>query len=429
MNILYSDDTIDLFRVLYGSDETGVKEQTLRYEKIISNYNKRFKEKDVQLFSAPGRTEIGGNHTDHNGGRVLAGSVHLDSIAAVAKTDSKTITVYSEEYETPFIVQIDDLEQKKAEMGSTAALLRGITARLVELGYSIGGFNAVVTSNVSVGSGMSSSASIEVLLGTIMNTLFNEGKVTDLELAKIGQFSENHFFGKPCGLMDQIACLYGGIVAIDFADLHKPMVDKINRDFADFDYSLLVVDTGSDHTDLTKEYASIPRDMNRVAALFGASNCRELSIEVLLDDIARLRQNISDRAILRAYHFLNENERVSQQVEALQKGDVEAFLSLVQSSGDSSAKWLQNSFSTRSPLKQPLNLALALTDSFFSSRLGGAYRVHGGGFAGTIQVFTPNKYRDEYIKFMEARIGKNRVTPLRIRPYGAIHINSLIRTG
>jgi galactokinase len=428
MNIVLNDRTRKFFGALYGSNDPGIEEQILRYRKMISNFQERFNKGDIQIFSAPGRTEIGGNHTDHNGGRVLAGSVHLDSIAAVTITDSKTITVYSEGYTDPFIVHTDDLKQKKAERGSTNALLRGIAARFRELGYTIGGFNAFVASDVGVGSGLSSSASIEVLLGTILNTLFNAGKVPDLELAKIGRFSENHFFGKPCGLMDQIACLYGGILSIDFADEHKPVVQKMGLDFMDFGLCLLVVNTGSDHADLTEEYASIPRDMKLVAAFFGASNCRELPKEVLLSDITRLRQKVSDRAILRAYHFLAENERVSQQVEALQRGDIGDFLNLVQGSGDSSAKWLQNSFSTRFPLKQPLNLALALTDSFFSSRHGGAYRVHGGGFAGTILVFTPNEYRDEYIRFMEAHVGKNRITQLRIRSYGAMHMNSLIGT-
>jgi len=416
-----------LFARLYGKKQSERERQLARYTTILKCHEHFFPSADVQLFSTPGRTELGGNHTDHNGGIVLAGSVYLDSIAAVSRTNTQIITVHSEGFPDPFVVDCRDLGIKKREMGTTAALIRGIAARFKELGYSIGGFNACIASNVGIGSGLSSSASIEVLLATIENALYNKGRVPLLEIAQIGQHAENAYFGKPCGLMDQIACAIGGIITIDFKNFHQPAVRKIPFDFSDFHYSLLVVETGSSHADLTKDYADIPREMKLISRELGAETCRELTLNDLIKNFSRLRANISDRALLRAYHFITENERVKEQVAALERRDLGKFLELVMASGHSSAKWLQNSFSTEFPLRQGVSLALAVTEHFFKEKKGGGYRVHGGGFAGTIQVFIPDEYLDEYIRLVENTIGKNSVTSLKIRPYGSIHLNPLFK--
>jgi galactokinase len=427
MGLLESRPFRELISKLYGEGEDTLKRQISRYRSLISTFQTRFGKGDVHLFSTPGRAEIAGNHTDHNDGLVLAGSVHLDTIAVARRTDSQVISVFSEGFPAPFEVNIANLEARAEERETTAALIRGIAARVRELGYKAGGFNAVISSNVGIGSGLSSSASIEVLLTTIVNCFYNGGEISMLELAKIGQYAENNYFMKPCGLMDQIACGFGGIVAIDFADSRNPVVDAVDFDLTDFGYNLLVVRTGSDHADLTEDYAAIPEDMRSAAAIFDKRVCRELSLADIMDNVPLLRHKAGDRSLLRAYHFLTENERVSEQVAALQNGDMRLFLSLVQNSGYSSALWLQNSFCTRYPKNQPVTVTLALTEHFFRNREGGAYRVHGGGFAGTIQVFMPEYYCDEYIDFMESRIGRGAVTVLRIRTYGSIHINELIQ--
>ncbi len=415
-----------LFFSLYGIDEKLIIESLSRYQKIVTHYRKLFPEGTIQLFSTPGRTEIGGNHTDHNGGRVLAASVHLDSICAASKTDNGKITIYSEGFSHPFNVTIQDLAPKRNEEGTTAALIRGIMARFMELGYEIGGYNAYISSNVGIGSGLSSSASIEVLLGTILNTFYNDGRIGGLKLAQIGQYAENIYFKKPCGLMDQVVCAFGGVVSIDFADFEDPIVKQVEFNFSDLDYCLLVVNTGSGHEDLTEDYKAVTDEMRMVAAAFGSNRCREISIDDLEKNMGRLRSQVSDRAILRAYHFLTENERVRREVEALEKGDFNTFLDIVSESGNSSSKWLQNSFSTKNPLKQGISLALAITESFLRGRKRGAYRVHGGGFAGTIQVFIHRDYIVEYIELMERVFGRGSVTELLIRPYGTIHLNMLL---
>ena len=426
MTILESEHLKKLFLTMYGGLGNDVEAYVSRYRSLIDRYREYFGAGEVQLFSTPGRTELAGNHTDHNGGVVLAASVHLDSIAAVCTTDTEIIRIFSEGYTAPFEVHLGTLEAQDSERETTTALIRGTAGRMRELGYRVGGFNAYMSSNVGVGSGLSSSASIEVLVATIMNSLYNNGEIPMLQLAKIGRYAENNYFMKPCGLMDQIACGFGGIVAIDFADSENPVVRGVDVDLSDYGYCILVVRTGSDHADLTEDYASITEDMRAAAAVFGKELCRELTIEGVMDHVSQLRHGAGDRSLLRAYHFLMENERVRAQVEALQKGDVEQFLALVQSSGNSSALWLQNSFSTRYPRCQPVTVSLALTEYFLQGVKGGAYRVHGGGFAGTIQVFLPASCCDEYIDFMERRIGPETVTVLHIRPYGSMHINGFL---
>ena len=408
---------------LYGNDKKVVDYQKNRYNKLYKNFQKVFGEFPVKYFSSPGRTEISGNHTDHNNGIVIAASINLDSIACAAESNSK-VEIYSDGFDKPFIVGLGELAPVDEEVGTTSALIRGIAANLSEKGYKIGGFKACITSDVLIGSGLSSSASVEVLIGTIFNHLYNKGKILPGEIAKIGQYAENEFFKKPCGLMDQVACAVGGIVSIDFKDKNKPRISRIDFDFSTTDYSILVVDTGGDHADLTKDYTSIPKEMKQVAQYFNKDYCREVSPELLLKNIKNMRKKISDRSILRAIHFVRENERVERQIEALRGNNFDLFLKLVNESGNSSFKYLQNIYSPQSIDKQGISLALALSDIFTKKYGKGAYRVHGGGFAGTIQVFLPNSLTDEYRNFMSRTFDEKAVKIISIRDKGAVCLDT-----
>jgi len=357
---------------------------------------------------------------------VLAAGVSLDAIAVAAPSRDKVIRVYSEGYPEPFVVELDSLAPRKEEEGTTLALIRGIAKRVGELGYRIGGFDAYITSDVLGGSGLSSSACIEVLLGNIINHLYNEGRIDEILLAKIGQYAENVYFNKPCGLMDQIACAVGGFVTIDFKDFDNPIVRKIEFDFTAQNYSLLVINTGGSHADLTDDYASIPREMKAVAGALGKKVCREITMEEVIKNIPGLRKQLGDRAILRAMHFLAEDERVVRQVEALERGDFEGFLRLVNESGNSSWKWLQNCFTNKDPNEQGITLALSVTENFLKNTGKGACRVHGGGFAGTVLVFMPNELLNGYVELIESIFGEGSVTVLSIRPYGTLCVNSNI---
>jgi galactokinase len=414
-----------LFADLYGPDGKTVRSQLARYKHILLDFTKRFPAGDFQWFSAPGRTEIGGNHTDHNAGRVLAASINLDSVAAVVKTSGTRINVFSEGFPSVFSVDINDRSMHPEEKGTTPALIRGIVSRFRELGYAVGGFNASLASDVMVGSGLSSSASIEVLLGTILNTLYNNGRIAPQAIAMTGQYAENAFFGKPCGCMDQMACAMGGIIAIDFRDVRKPIVKKIDFDFHAQKYRLIVVDTGGNHADLTSDYSSVPAEMRSVAGHFGKKVCREINFAKITGSVKDLRLAVGDRAILRSMHFLDENERVVRQVKALQKNDFTAFLRLVDESGDSSFKWCQNCYTTKNPSEQGISLALAFTRRYLDQVGQGACRVHGGGFAGTIQVFLPEKHVKGYRRLMSAVFSDKSVREIMIRPYGSVYLNSM----
>jgi len=416
-----------IFNEIYCSgNDLVINKKINRFEDLIDKFKQRFQDKNLQLFSTPGRTEIGGNHTDHNHGRVLAGSVNLDSIAVAAINQSSIVTMHSKGYPQPFIVNLDQLDKVTNETGTTSALIRGIASRFKQLGFLIGGFNACVTSDVLPGSGLSSSASIEVLIGTIFNYLLNNGKISPQEIAIIGQYAENEYFGKPCGLMDQTTCAVGGIVTIDFKNPKEPVVKKVNFDFASQNYSLLVVDTGGHHADLTDDYASVPREMKSVAKEFNAEVCRDIDYAEFINKIKVLRPKVGDRAILRAFHFLGDNARVEEQVKALEQGDFQKFLSLVNDSGNSSFKWLQNIYTTKNVHEQGVALALALTEQYISDLGEGACRVHGGGFAGTIQVFLPNIAVPEYIKLIESVFGEGKAVVLSIRPYGTLFLNQFL---
>ncbi|MCK5673068.1 MAG: galactokinase, partial [Spirochaetales bacterium] len=367
----------------------------------------------------------GGNHTDHNNGLVLAGSINLDSIAVVSKSMDNKIKLFSEGYDLPFLVDLNYLEPNPAENGTTNALIRGVAARLKQLGYKIEGFKAFISSDVLPGSGLSSSASIEVLIGSIFNAMFNDNSIAPEILAQVGQFAENNYLGKPCGLMDQMACAVGGIISIDFKDPAKPVFNKVNFNFDKQNYKLLVLDTGGSHADLTDDYSAIPAEMKSVAELFGVSVLREINIESFVEKIPYVRKQLGDRAILRALHFLQENDRVVEEVKALESGDFSEFLKLVKASGNSSFKWLQNIFTTKNIKEQGVSLALALSEKYIEEIGQGACRVHGGGFAGTIQIFLPDNKVEEYKNKMEKIFGKNSVQVLNIRQIGTVYLNGL----
>jgi len=416
-----------LFETMYGKKRAELNRQAERYALLVQKFEMRFGPADIHFFSTPGRTEIGGNHTDHNWGRVLAGSVNLDSVAAAAETDSATIQIYSDGFDGVFDVDLNRLERVDSERGTTAALIRGIAARFHQLGLNIGGFNAYVNSEVLQGSGLSSSASIEVLIGTILNFFYNDSAVTAEKIAMIGQFAENEYFSKPCGLMDQTACAVGGIVTIDFREPSRPDVKKVHFNFAAQQYSLVVVDTGGNHADLTDDYAAVPREMKSVATALGGAVCRDLDMARLLPNIRTLRETVGDRAILRAIHFLQDNDRVRQQVAALEQGDFHRFLELVKASGNSSFKWLQNIYTVKNVQEQGVTLALALTEQYLGEIAAGACRVHGGGFAGTIQVFLPDAAVAGYQQMMAGVFGADSVKVLSIRPIGTVHVGRLAR--
>ena len=419
----------NVLQVVYGKEKAVLDSQIARYNLLVSKHKEQFGDKELHLFSSPGRTELGGNHTDHNHGLVLAASVNIDSIAVCSRNDKNVVTIFSEGHDKPFIVKLNDLRSKKGEEGTTNALIRGIAYRFVELGFSIGGFNAFMTSEVFIGSGLSSSASIEVLIGTVFNALYNGNEISSDKIALAGQYAENNFFGKPCGLMDQMACVVGGIIAIDFNNPQSPLIEKVDFNFESSGYKLIVINTGGSHEDLTNNYSSIPKEMKSVAKSFGKEVCRDIPMDNLLLKIKELRSVVGDRAILRALHYLGENERVTKQVEALRKNDFNKYLELVNQSGNSSFKWLQNIYSPQNVNEQGVSLALAVTEWYFDGIKQGACRVHGGGFAGTIQVFLPVERVLDYIKLIESVFGTGSAKILTIRSEGAIYVNNYFDIG
>ncbi len=391
-----------------------------RYIDLINGFCANFgSNRELSLFSAPGRTEIGGNHTDHQRGCVLAASVNLDVIAAVSLNNENTIRLQSEGYPLD-IINLDKLEPEMSEYNQAKALIKGVVAKFKELGYDIKGFDAYTSSNVLKGSGLSSSAAFEVLIGNILNGLFANNSVSDIEIAKIGQYAENVYFGKPCGLMDQMASSVGGVVSIDFKDSEKPLIKKIEYDFSKSGYALCIIDSGADHADLTDEYAAIPYEMKKVAQVFGKDVLREVDEKLFMENIAKVREKCGDRAILRAMHFYADNNRAILEAEALKKGDFKKFLEIVTESGKSSYMYLQNVSVCGSSTHQAVGLVLALCDKFLENK--GAYRVHGGGFAGTVQAFVPLNMVTEFKTKIEKAIGKDCCHILSIRPVGGIRI-------
>ncbi|MDY3928704.1 MAG: galactokinase family protein [Clostridia bacterium] len=407
---------------IYASDQKDVKFYIQRFEEIIDGFKETFAydAEDMRLFSAPGRTEIGGNHTDHQHGCVLAGSINLDVIGAVSLNGKNEIRIKSKGYPMD-VISLNDLDVRESEYDKASALIRGVVKKISDMGYKIQGFDAYTVSNVLKGSGMSSSAAFEVLVGTIINGLFCGNEIDAVEIAKIGQFAENVYFGKPCGLMDQMASSVGSVVAIDFKDTQEPIVEKVEFDFTKSGYSLCIIDSGADHADLTDEYASITVEMKQIANFFGKNYLREVNPQEFFDNIKKVRENLhNDRAVLRAIHYFNDNERAQDEVKALKENDFDLFLDTVKKSGYSSFMYLQNVYAASMPNQQAVSLALAMCDEILGER--GAYRVHGGGFAGTIQAFVPDDMLGEFKTKIENVLGDGMCHVLSIRPVGGIEI-------
>lgn len=404
---------------LYVCGGEGLELCRQRLFHAVEEFEKRFGEKrDIAVFSAPGRTEIGGNHTDHQRGRVLAGSVNLDVIAVVSENGENRVRIKSEGYPMDS-VNTEHLDANSAEKNTSLSLIRGILGKFEKLGCRVGGFDAYTTSNVLSGSGLSSSAAFEVLVGTIVNSLFRGG-ADAVKIAQIGQFAENVYFGKPCGLMDQAASSVGGLISIDFYNAERPLVKKIDFDFTGCGYSLFIIDTAGSHADLTPDYAAIPAEMKQVAAFFGKEVLSEVDEADFFASLKLLRAKMGDRCILRAIHFFAENKRVAEETAALESGNFPAFLKLVRESGYSSYMYLQNVFSPSHVQQQGVSVVLALCERLLGA--GGAYRVHGGGFAGTVQSFVPTEYAIRFTQEMEAMIGPGRCHLLSIRPEGGVRI-------
>ncbi len=404
---------------IYG--EENVSSQRERYAEAVSEFYSIYGEREVSLFSVAGRSEISGNHTDHNYGKVLAGSINLDIIAVASKTDDGIIKIKSKGFDEDSVDTKSYTSPVESDYFKSCALIAGMAKAFTDKGLDIGGYVAYTTSNVFKGSGLSSSAAFEDMVGNILNYFYNDGKVDNVEIAKMAQFAENKFFGKPCGLMDQVACAVGGFVSIDFKDPASPIIEKIDFDLSGAGYALCIVNTGGNHADLNEDYASVPAEMKAVAKYYGFDVLRQMNVEALMSDIKGLRECVGDRAILRAIHFFNENARVEKQAEALKNKDIATFFDYVIASGNSSFKYLQNVFTTKNVSEQGLSLALAITDNQLSGK-GAAWRVHGGGFAGTIQAFVPVSEVAAYKAAIDACFGDGACHILRIRPYGAIKV-------
>lgn len=404
------------FTMLYGD----VSAARARYSAACDSFCGIFPERDgIRLFSAPGRTEVGGNHTDHQHGCVLAGGVNLDVIAIVAPNSDGNVRIKSEGYDMD-VIDIAELEKNEAEHGRASALIRGVLSRFKELGCELSGFNAYTTSNVLKGSGLSSSAAFEVLVGNIVNGMFFENKADEITIAKIGQYAEREYFGKPCGLLDQMASSLGGFTYADFFDPSEPITEKINLDIHSFGYTLCVVDTGGNHANLTQDYADITIECKKISNALGVDFLRDADSDRFYKSIPELRRSCGDRAVLRAFHFFNEQNRVEEQKAALKSGDFESFLRLVNESGESSYDYLQNLYSNSDVAEQGLPLAIAFTKRFLNGR--GACRVHGGGFAGTIQCYIPTEILADYKKMIESVFGFGSCCVLNIRPVGGYEI-------
>ncbi len=406
---------------IYCTEEAAAAQPT-RYTAAIDMFLSLYPGADIgsiQIYSAPGRTEIGGNHTDHQHGEVLAASINRDAIAVTAPSGDDVIRVHAEGFD-PVTLTTSDLEVKEDEKGTTAALVRGVIAGLAGNGYKIGGFNAYITSDVLIGAGLSSSAAFETLIGTVVSGMFNDMNITPEEIAKMGQYAENVFFDKPCGLMDQMASSVGSLVHIDFNDTASPIVEKVDYDLTENGYCLCITDTKGSHADLTSDYASIPAEMKKVAALLGHEVLRPVSASDILGNIDLLRREAGDRAVLRALHFVGETRRAGQEAEALKRGDTAGFLKLVRLSGDSSFKFLQNVSPTGSVKDQQMAIGLAVSEQILGE--DEPARVHGGGFAGTIQAFVRSENAGAYKRTMDKTFGEGACEILSIRKYGGMRI-------
>lgn len=418
--ILQKESVKRLFTELYG--EGNEQDNVQRYLHLAKGFAENFGDVEFELFSSPGRTEIGGNHTDHNHGKVLAGSVNQDCICAAKKNDSDKIHIISETFHQDFIIDLNHLEADGKTTG-TVPLIKGILAGFKERGFKIGGFDAFTTSNVISAAGVSSSASFEMLICSILNYFFNDNKMTVTNYAHAGRYAENKYWNKASGLLDQMACASGGIVTIDFADCEDPKVERINFSLDDIGCDLLIVNTGKGHANMSDEYSAVPVEMKRAAAFFGKEVLAEVPYEEFMEKLPEVRQAVGDRCVLRALHFYNENMRVDEEVAALKEKRYDDFLKLICDSGDSSWKWLQNCYCIESPQEQAICIALAMTELFRKGIKKSACRIHGGGFAGVIMVILPKEYTEDYTKYIEEKLGDKCVFKMAIRKFGAIHMD------
>ena len=419
---LINDGSFDCrFVELYDAEAISVQRE--RYSLALESFAELFGEdRDVNIYSVSGRSELAGNHTDHNRGKVIAASINLDIIAIASANGTKEINLKSEGFSQLSINYEKYNSPDEKHFGTSASLIAGMCQGFLNNGHEVGGFDAYCTSNVLRGSGLSSSAAFEDMIGNILNHEFNGGSVSNVEIAQLAQFAENVYFGKPCGLMDQVACAYGGIVSIDFEDTKNPKIEKIDFDLTKAGYNLCIVDTGGNHADLTDDYASVPAEMKAVASLLGKEVLRECNKAQILENAKKIREILGDRALMRAIHFLDENERVNSMKAALKSNDLEAYFGGVLASGKSSFCYLQNVYTTKNISEQGLSLALCLTDGFMKDK-NGAFRVHGGGFAGTIQAYVEEKDVAEYRALMDSVFGYGACLVLRVRADGAIKVN------
>ena len=402
-------------------DAAKIPAERERYTKALDSFDKLYGDADVRLFSVGGRSEISGNHTDHNHGRVVAASVNLDILAVASATSDGTVRIKSEGFPEDVVAEGKCDEVDKSLYFTSASIIAGMQKAFLNAGYKIGGFNAYTTSNVLKGSGVSSSAAFEVMVGNILNYLYNDGKVSNVEIAKMAQYAENVYFGKPCGLMDQTACAVGGFITIDFNDPANPLIESLDFDLTKAGYSLCIVNTGGNHADLNEDYASVPAEMKSVAAVLGREVLRGLEMKDVIENSSLIREKCGDRAFLRAMHFIRENERVGAQVEALKSGDIDAFLAGENASGLSSFCYCQNVYTTKNVSEQGLSVALCITEDFLKGKKS-ACRVHGGGFAGTIQAFVPVSDTAEYKALMDSVFGEGACHVLSVRRDGAVEL-------
>ena len=405
---------------LYGKENLDSAKE--RYIKAINEFTALYGDRELSIYTVAGRSELSGNHTDHNRGCVVAASISLDIIAIASPTDDGIIRVKSEGFDEDVVNIAEYTAPVTAKFGTSESIIAGMCAGFTMNGHKTGGFVAYTTSSVLKGSGLSSSAAFEDMIGTIESHLYNDGNVSNVEIAKLAQYAENKFFGKPCGLMDQVACAYGGIVAIDFKDNKNPKIEKIDFDLTKAGYNLCIVDTGGNHADLTDDYASVPTEMKAGAAFFGKTHLRFCSEEEIISSAKQIRESLGDRALMRALHFLHENKRVDAMKLALANNDLDAYFDGVLKSGKSSFCYLQNVYTTKNVAEQGLSLAICITDGFMNGKEG-AFRVHGGGFAGTIQAYIKEQNVEEYKALMDSIFGEGACLVLRVRPDGAIKVN------
>lgn len=399
-------------------DSSLIPHQKERYIQAIEKFISLYGDKDIEVYSTPGRSEVCGNHTDHQHGEVLAAAINLDIIAIVAYHDSH-IKILSDDYDI-HAIEIDDLKKKEEELETSEGLIRGVCARYLELGYKIGGFEAYMTNEVLQGSGLSSSAAFEVIVGTVLSGLYNQMSIDPVTIAQVGQYSENVYFGKPCGLMDQCACSVGSLIHIDFKDNNHPIVEKVDVDFSQFEHSLCIVDVHASHADLTDDYASIPFEMKKVAEFFGKEFLRDVNEKDFYNQLPEVRKATNDRAVLRTIHLFEENKRVQKAVQALKENNFDVFKNTVKASGQSSFKYLQNIYSNHDTDNQAVSIAIALSEELLKEY--GVCRVHGGGFAGTIQAFVKDEFVETYKKEIEKYFGEGSCHILKVRKYGGMKV-------